>query len=190
MKEGTIEDDDFTDDITDDDPLIDPDEDLEDSAIIDQVHYNKKGVTDTVRRMEKGLGYAKLKRFRKKPKKLNKRIRDMRRKIRNNVIDRIKIIRVKFSVSQKVTMKKLKKLQKLTTRLHREAYYKIQGAFKETNAFIAKVRHNYHKHLKKNKNRITWRRKAALTNWVNGRIKFSKLSYTKFRKNMSRKFSA
>ena len=107
MKEGTIEDDDFTDDITDDDPLIDPDEDLEDSAIIDQVHYNKKGVTDTVRRMEKGLGYAKLKRFRKKPKKLNKRIRDMRRKIRNNVIDRIKIIRVKFSVSQKVTMKKL-----------------------------------------------------------------------------------
>jgi len=123
LRQATIEDDDFTDDITDDDPLIDPDEDLEDSAIIDQVKYNKRGVTKAVKELERGTGYAKLKRLTKKPRQKKMWIRDVRIKIRNKVIDRIKIIRASFAASQKATVKQLIKLTHNINRQRKESFY-------------------------------------------------------------------
>jgi len=101
-------------------------------------------------------------------------LREARRRLRDKVIDRIKMIRASFAAGQRATIKGLEGLTSDTNRLHREAYYKIQGAFFETNAFITKVKRNYHKHIYTNKGKITEKRKVALLNWVNGRIKFSK----------------
>ena len=167
VKAGTIEDD-YTDDLTDDDPLIDPDEDIEDTAEIDRVNSNV-GVKEAAKQLLKGIK-PKI----KKPKQGRMTLHQARRKLRNKVIDKIKIIRAGFAASQQATIKNLQTLKSDTNRLHREAYYKIQGAFFETNSFITKVKRNYHNHIHKNKSKVTPRRKIALLNWVNGRIKFSK----------------